>query len=116
MLTLRDHTELRALTGELDSVRGLTEALRSQTHEAANRLHTVVTLIELGRADEAVEFATAELALAQQLTDQVVGAVDEPVLAALLLGKSAQAAERGVELRRSTGSWSPTAVVAAATW
>ena len=31
-------------------------------------------------------------------TDQVVGAVREPVLAALLLGKSAQAAERGIEL------------------
>ena len=63
------------MAGELDSVRGLTEALRSQTHEAANRLHTVVSLVELGRTDEAVEFATAELELAQLLTDQVVGAV-----------------------------------------
>ncbi|WP_433306711.1 ATP-binding protein [Actinoplanes sp. CA-030573] len=98
VLTLRDHTELRALTGELDSVRGLTEALRAQAHEAANRLHTVLTLVELGRADEAVRLATAELAVAQQLTDQVVGAVAEPALAALLLGKSAQAAERGVQL------------------
>ncbi|WP_033337613.1 sensor histidine kinase [Catenuloplanes japonicus] len=98
VLTLRDHTELRALTGELDSVRGLTEALRAQAHEAANRLHTVLTMVELGRADEAVRLATAELELAQQLTDQVVGAVAEPALAALLLGKSAQAAERGVEL------------------
>ncbi|GAB7038423.1 MULTISPECIES: sensor histidine kinase [Catenuloplanes] len=98
VLTLRDHTELRALAGELDSVRGLTEALRAQAHEAANRLHTVLTMVELGRADEAVRLATAELELAQQLTDQVVGAVAEPALAALLLGKSAQAAERGVEL------------------
>lgn len=98
VLTLRDHTELRALTGELDSVRGLTEALRAQAHEAANRLHTVLTMVELGRTDEAVQLATAELADAQQLTDQVVGAVGEPALSALLLGKSAQAAERGVRL------------------
>jgi two-component system CitB family sensor kinase len=98
VLTLRDHTELRELTGELDSVRGLTAALQAQAHEAANRLHTVLTMVELGRADEAIELATAELALAQQLTDQVVGALDEPALAALLLGKSAQASERGVEL------------------
>jgi two-component system CitB family sensor kinase len=109
VLTLRDHTELRELTGELDSVRGLTEALRAQAHEAANRLHTVLTMIELGRTDEAIRLATEELALAQQLTDQVVGAVDEPALAALLLGKSAQAGERGVELTvdgesRLTGS------------
>ncbi|MGW0363693.1 sensor histidine kinase [Streptomyces sp. NPDC002990] len=98
VITLRDHTELQALAGELDHERGFTQALRSQAHEAANRLHTVVSLIELGRAQEAVDFATAELELAQALTDEVVTAVGEPVLVALLLGKAAQAHERGVEL------------------
>ncbi|MFB7667052.1 ATP-binding protein [Kitasatospora sp. NPDC056138] len=98
VVTLRDHTELQSLSGELDSVRGFADALSAQAHEASNRLHAVVSLIELGRHREAVEFATAELALAQQLTDRVVAAVGEPVLAALLLGKAAQAAERGVEL------------------
>ncbi|MET8754502.1 ATP-binding protein [Streptomyces sp. NPDC004667] len=98
VVTLRDHTELQALTGELDHERGFTQALRSQAHEAANRLHTVVSLIELGRSEEAVEFATAELELAQALTDEVVTAVGEPVLVALLLGKAAQAHERGIEL------------------
>ncbi|WP_322756419.1 hypothetical protein [Frankia sp. Cas3] len=67
--TLRDTTELLALTGERDSVRGFVEALRAQAHEAANRLHTVVTLIELNREQEAVEFATAELAASQQLCE-----------------------------------------------
>ena len=43
-------------------------------------------------------FATHELELAQRLTDRVVVAVDDPVLAALMLGKTAQAAERGVQL------------------
>ncbi|USQ83557.1 sensor histidine kinase [Streptomyces phaeoluteigriseus] len=104
VVTLRDVTELQSLMGELDSERGFTQALRSQAHEAANRLHTVVSLIELGRAEEAVDFATAELELAQALTDQVVAAVSEPVLAALLLGKTAQANERGVELVVSQGS------------
>ncbi|MFF1296084.1 MULTISPECIES: ATP-binding protein [unclassified Streptomyces] len=98
VVTLRDVTELQSLMGELNSERGFTQALRSQAHEAANRLHTVVSLIELDRAAEAVDFATAELELAQALTDQVVAAVSEPVLAALLLGKTAQANERGVEL------------------
>ncbi|MDX6432896.1 MAG: two-component system, CitB family, sensor kinase [Streptosporangiaceae bacterium] len=95
--TLRDHTELKALSGELDSVRGFAEALRAQAHEAANRLHTVVSLIELNRPGEAVTFATAELAAAQQLTDRLLAAIAEPVLAALLLGKGSEANERGVE-------------------
>lgn len=98
MVTLRDHTELQVVMGELDSERGFSRALRAQAHEAANRLHTVVSLVELGRTSEAVDFATSELRLAQALTDRVVAAVDEPVLAALLLGKAAQASERGVEL------------------
>jgi sensor histidine kinase regulating citrate/malate metabolism len=98
VVTLRDHTELQAVTGELDTVRGLTESLRAQTHEAANRLHTVVSLIEMGRPDDAVDFVTDELKVAQMLTDRLVGAVGDPVVAALLLGKSAEAAERGISL------------------
>lgn len=98
VVTLRDRTDLEALTGELGSARGLAEALRSQAHESANRLHTVVSLIEMGRHEQALDFATEELSQAQRLTDAVVEAVAEPALAALLLGKSAQASERGVEL------------------
>jgi sensor histidine kinase regulating citrate/malate metabolism len=95
---MRDHTELQDLTGELSNVRAFAETLRSQAHESANRMHTVVSLLELGRPEDAVEFATAEMEIAQRLTDNVVAAVDEPVLAATLLAKAAQASERGVEL------------------
>ena len=113
VLTLRDHTELQALTGELDTARSLAEALRSQAHEAANRLHSVISLIELGRTEQALTFATAELALAQRLTDMVVDAVEEPVLAALLLGKAAEANERGVALEIDPASTVPEGVVPA---
>jgi len=113
VLTLRDHTDLQALTGELNSARGLAEALRSQAHEAANRLHSVMSLIELGHSDQALTFATAELTAAQQLTDLVVGAVEEPVLAALLLGKAAEANERGVALEVDPASEVPAGVIPA---
>jgi two-component system, CitB family, sensor kinase len=101
VVTLRDHTELRAVTGELDAVRGLTESLRAQSHESANLLHTVVSLLETGRVDEAVDLVTEELQLAQLLTDQVIDSVGDPVVAALLLGKLAQATERGAVLEVS---------------
>ena len=126
VVTVRDRTELQAVTGELDLVRGLTESLRSQNHEAANRLHTIVSLVEMGRAEQAVEFATAELEVAQGLADELVSAVDEPVLAALLLGKTAQAAERGIDLeiageparrapRRRRATWSPSSATSSTT-
>ena len=50
LTTLRDRTELESLTGRLSATQGLADALHARSHEAANRLHTVVTLIELGRA------------------------------------------------------------------
>lgn len=98
VLTLRDHTELRDVLGELNSVRGFADALRAQAHEAANRLHAVITMVELGRSREAVAFATAELELSQALIDRLTGAVAEPAVVALLLGKVEHAAEYGVEL------------------
>ena len=95
--TLRDQSDLQAVSSELDSVRGFADALRAQAHESANRLHTVVTMIELGHAERAVDFVTEELASTQTLAERVLSAVEEPVVAALLLGKAAQAHERGVE-------------------
>jgi len=96
--TIRDHTELQSLGTELASMRTLSDALRAQTHEHANRLHTIVSLMELGRVPEALDFATKDLEVSQRLTDEMIGSVDEPVLSALLMGKFAQAAELGVTL------------------
>jgi sensor histidine kinase regulating citrate/malate metabolism len=98
VVTIRDRTELQGALGELSSLKVLTDTLRSQAHEAANKLHTIVTMVEMGRADEAVTFATHELELSQQLVDRLSSAVGEPALVALLLGKTAQADERGIEL------------------
>jgi sensor histidine kinase regulating citrate/malate metabolism len=98
VVTIRDRTELQGALGELSSLKVLTDTLRSQAHEAANKLHTIVTMVEMGRADEAVKFATHELELSQQLVDRLSSAVGEPALVALLLGKTARADERGIEL------------------
>ena len=83
-------------------MRTLSDALRAQTHEHANRLHTIVSLMELGRGTEALAFATQDLELSQRLTDDVVGSLEEPVLGALIMGKAAEAHERGVELTLNT--------------
>ena len=98
VVTIRDRTELQGALGELDSMKVFAESLRSQAHESANRLHTIVALVEMGRGDEAVRFATTQLELSQRLVDRLTAAVQEPALVALLLGKSAQAAERGISL------------------
>ncbi|PCC49027.1 ATP-binding protein [Brevibacterium aurantiacum] len=96
--TLRDRTDIQELTGELETMRTLSEALRAQTHEHSNRLHTVATLIELGRSREALDFAVRDQQESQRLTDSFVDSLDEPFITALMIGKAAQAHERGIEL------------------
>jgi two-component system CitB family sensor kinase len=107
VLTLRDQSDLQELGGQIASLQGFSDSLRARMHESANQLHTVVTLVELGRTEEAVEFATAGMRASQQLTDRLLDAISEPVLAALLLGKVSQAAERGVTMRVTDDSELP---------
>ncbi len=97
VVTLRDRTELIRLSHQLDEASNTTDMLRAQAHEFANRMHTVVGLLELGEEEMAVRYIT-ESAGGQYATD-IREQVKDPTLAALLLAKSAQAAERGAALR-----------------
>jgi sensor histidine kinase regulating citrate/malate metabolism len=107
VVTIRDRTELQSTLGELSSLKVLTDSLRAQAHEAANKLHTVITMVEMGRPTDAVAFATDELELSQRLVDRLSSEVREPALVALLLGKSAQAHERGIDFTVTVDSQLP---------
>lgn len=99
--TLRDRTELEQLGRELDSTRGLIDALRAQDHEHANRMHTLLGLLELEMYDDAVEFVGEVVGDHRETAEQVAEKIQDPLLAALLVGKATVAAERGVALRLS---------------
>jgi two-component system CitB family sensor kinase len=96
--TLRDRTELEQLGRELDSTRGLIDALRAQDHEHANRMHTLLGLLELEMYDDAVEFVGEVVGDHRVTSEQITEKIQDPLLAALLVGKATVAAERGVAL------------------
>ncbi|MEV4121609.1 ATP-binding protein [Micromonospora sp. NPDC049645] len=99
--TLRDRTELARLEQEIGSFRSTTELLRAQTHEFANQLHTISGLIQLGEHDEVVGYIDALSRHRASLDLTVTSRIQDTALAALLMAKSALAAERRVELRIS---------------
>lgn len=74
-----------------ESIRPLGEALRRQTHEHGNRVHTVIALLELGRTEEAIDLLAETGTQNQVLVDHVAFPGDDPTAAALLLQKSALA-------------------------
>ncbi|MCR8945766.1 sensor histidine kinase [Streptomyces sp. OUCMDZ-4982] len=111
VVTLRDRTELERLGRELDSTTGLIDALRAQDHEHANRLHTLLGLLELEMHEDAMEFVTEVVGVHRATAEQVTEKVRDPLLAALLVGKATVAAERGVALRLAPGTLLPDRVV-----
>jgi len=98
IVTLRDRTELESLVRELDSVRGLTDAMRAQAHEFRNRLHTLAGMLAMERQEEAQRFIAEVTGADEDLRRQLSERVADPRIAALLLAKSAVAAERGIRL------------------
>lgn len=99
VLTVHDHTAVQSLSGELAMTRSLTSALRAQNHDHANRLHTLLGLLEINRVQEAHALLRHEVAAGRDAAPAAGDAVEsDVVLAALVRAKQLEAAERGVEL------------------
>lgn len=103
VVTMRDHTELAELSGELVSVRSFSDSLRAQTHEYANRLHMVISLLETDHTAEAIDFAAKDLDDLNRAGGDGTMTFDHPVLSALLRSKIAQATEAGIDMSVGTG-------------
>ncbi|CAM3559424.1 histidine kinase [Micrococcus flavus] len=89
VVVLHDRTDLQRLSDDLALSHTLTAALRAQTHEHANQLHTALALVDAGRLEAARGVLTRHRRPDEDAVD---------VVTALLEAKQAQAAERGVAL------------------
>ena len=104
VVTVRDRTELAALLRELDGERGLTDSLRAQQHEFANRMHAVAGLLELDRHQEALTYLTEIRGTAADFDNTLRRHIAAPQIVGLLLGKAAEASERAIQLEISPES------------
>nr|WP_284711008.1 sensor histidine kinase [Brevibacterium sp. XM4083] len=100
VVTLRDETTMLTMARQLESVTAMAEALRAQRHEFANRLHTVLGLVDTGATDEAHSYLESILGTGP-LTTPVEGieTITDPYLRAVLEAKGTTAAEAGVSVR-----------------
>lgn len=100
VVTLRDETTMLTMARQLESVTAMAEALRAQRHEFANRLHTVLGLVDTGATDEARSYLESILGTGP-LTTPVEGieTITDPYLRAVLEAKGTTAAEAGVSVR-----------------
>jgi hypothetical protein len=85
--------------GQLQALERIVRGLREQTHEHANRLHSVSGLLALGETEEARRFVAELLANHGQSYHAVASGIEHPTLAGLLLAEATVAGQRGITLR-----------------
>lgn len=98
VVTLRDRTEHIGLLRELESVNNLTDALRSQQHEFANRIHTVNGLLELERYKEAQDYLGEIAHIPTNLAENLSFKLGNSLITALLIAKVSISRERAVKI------------------
>lgn len=96
--SFRPKGELELLTRQLSQIEQYADTLRSQSHEYANKLHTIAGLIQIDAKDQALELIGQESKGVQELVHLLVDAVPDPVVAGCILGKFNRARELGLEL------------------
>ncbi|WP_174844199.1 sensor histidine kinase [Cryobacterium adonitolivorans] len=96
---IRDRTDVVTLTDRLEAVASMTDALRVQRHEFANRLHVAAGLMDAGRVPDARDYLDDVLETSRTAGGPSAGEhLTEPFLVSLVEAKAAQAGERGVQL------------------
>lgn len=102
--TFRNKTEIENLTKKLTHIQQYANALRSQTHEFANKLYTINGLTQLNKRDEVLDFIREETSIHQHWTDTLLDSIDDPYISGLLVGKLSQASELQIDLSIESGS------------
>ncbi len=96
--SFRPKGEIELLSRQLSHIEQYAETLRAQSHDYANKLHTIAGLIQIDAREQALELIGQESKGIQELVHLLVKAIPDPVIAGCILGKYNRAHELGLEL------------------
>ena len=92
----QDSTEVRKLAEELTGVKAFVSALRAQTHEYLNKLHTIAGLIQLGKNEAALEYVFDVSETHGEITRFLSKNIKNDSISGLLLSKISRGTELGI--------------------
>lgn len=96
--SFRPKGEIEMLSRQLSQIEQYAETLRAQSHDYANKLHTIAGLIQIDAKEQALELIGQESRGIQELVHLLVKAIPDPVIAGCILGKYNRAHELGLQL------------------
>ena len=94
---LHNREEYTKLMEDLAGTRYLVDSMRANNHDFTNKLHVIMGLIQMEMYDDAVSYIENISIVQRETISKIMSVVDEPSIAALLLGKSARASELNIK-------------------
>ena len=94
---LHNRAEYTRLMENLTGTRYLVDSMRANNHDFTNKLHVILGLIQMEMYEEAISYIE-NISMVQRATiSKIMNMVNEPAVAALLIGKVARASELNVK-------------------
>ena len=94
---LHDRKEYTKLMEDLTGTRYLVDSMRANNHDFTNKLHVILGLIQMEMYDEATSYIQNITMVQRETISKVMNCINEPAIAALLIGKIARASELNVK-------------------
>lgn len=96
---LHNRAEYTRLMEDLAGTRYLVDAMRANNHDFTNKLHVILGLLQMEMYDEASAYIQNITFVQRSTVSEIMQTVNEPALAALLIGKASRASELNIRFR-----------------
>ena len=94
---LHDRKEYTKLMEDLTGTRYLVDSMRANNHDFTNKLHVILGLIQMEMYSEATSYIQNITMVQRETISKVMNCINEPAVAALLIGKIARASELNIK-------------------
>lgn len=93
---LHNRAEYTKLMEDLTGTRYLVDSMRANNHDFTNKLHVILGLIQMEMYEEATTYIENISLLQRETIGKIMKNIDDPAIAALLIGKTARASELNI--------------------
>ena len=90
---------------DLSGTRYLVDSMRANNHDFTNKLHVILGLIQMEMYDQATAYIQNITMVQRKSISNIMNAIQDPAVAALLIGKLARASELNVKFILREGSY-----------
>jgi len=89
--------EFLSFTEDFEGTKFLVDSMRANNHDFTNKLHVILGLIQIGEYEKAMNYIQNISIIQKETVSYVMHNIENPSLAALLIGKIARASECNVK-------------------